>query len=295
MNVGYIESIFSNLDKVQSGFDVPSCSTLYLAAASTLCAESFSGKVVGVTDGDTIEVMREGTQREGGKAMAAEFAFEPVADTLQALTEALTGIATSERKDLFLSLGYLLQRLRGQGFLGALHAEWKRLREKGRIRDDYAETEQCQACLQELLDCLDRDSPDGVEFGFIKRVFLAAARERKSDRESVLPQQYMRVSRGLTSGEILVLVAAYRLSKNPPESSTGSALEWLRQVAAESGLVHPSLAEIHEQSLMKKCLLTPRKWPDGSGISSGERYRLTSLAIGLCEFVLEEEDEEPGG
>jgi len=116
-------------------------------------------------------------------------ALGPVADTLQALTEGLTGIASSEKKELFLSIGYLLQRLRGQSFLEALHAEWQRLREKGRIRDDYSQTEQCQACLQELLDCLDRDSPDKVRFDFIKGVFLAAAQEKRSDRDSVLPQQ----------------------------------------------------------------------------------------------------------
>ena len=69
----------------------------------------------------------------------------PMTDTLQALTQALTGIATSDRKDLFLSIGYLFQRLRGRTFLEALNKEWERLREKGRIKDDYPGTEQCQA------------------------------------------------------------------------------------------------------------------------------------------------------
>ena len=114
-------------------------------------------------------------------------ALGPVVNTLQALAEALTGIATSDRKDLFLSIGYLFQRLRGQSFLEAFNAEWQRLREEGRIRDDYSQTEQCQACLQELLDCLDRYFPDKVRFDFIKGVFLAAAQEKRSDRESACP------------------------------------------------------------------------------------------------------------
>ena len=66
----------------------------------------------------------------------------PIADTLRALTEALTGVAASDRKDLFLSIGYLLQRLRGRRFLQALNDEWEQLRAKGQIKDDYPQTEQ---------------------------------------------------------------------------------------------------------------------------------------------------------
>jgi hypothetical protein len=211
-------------------------------------------------------------------------ALTPLVNTLQALTEGLTGIASSDRKDLFLSIGYLLQRLRGQSFLKAFDAEWQRLREKGRIRDDYSQTEQCQACLQELLDCLDRDSPDKIRFDFIKRVFLAAAQEKQSDRDSVLPQQYMRLARQLSSGDILVLSAAYQLSRGSTKCS-GSAREWLSEVAKQSGLEHSSLVEIHEKALMEKHLLTGRYNSDRSGVDT-DHYRLTPLAVGLCEFLL---------
>jgi len=211
-------------------------------------------------------------------------ALGPVADTLQALAEALTGIASSDRKDLFLSIGYLFQRLRGQSFLGAFDAEWQRLREKGRIRDDYSQTEQCQACLQELLDSLDRDSPDKIRFDFIKRVFLAAAQEKQSDRDSVLPQQYMRLARQLSSGDILVISAAYELSKYPAER-TNSAREWLNKIAKQSGLEHSNLVEIYEKALMEKYLLTGRLLSDRSEVDT-EHYRLTPLAVGLCEFLL---------
>lgn len=214
-------------------------------------------------------------------------ALAPLVDTLQVLTEGLTGIASSEKKELFLSIGYLLQRLRGQSFLEALHAEWLRLREKGRIRDDYPETEQCQACLQELLDCLDRDSPDKVRFDFIKGVFLAAAQEKRSDRESVLPQQYMRLARQLSSGDILVLSATYQLFKGPTKC-TGHAREWLSEVARQSGLQHSGLVELYETGLIEKHLLTKRYESDRSGVDR-ENYRLTPLAVGLCDFLVDSE------
>jgi hypothetical protein len=222
-------------------------------------------------------VLTESTPKE--KALA------PLVDTLQALTEGLTGIASSDRKDLSLSIGYLLQRLRGQSFLEALNAEWQKLREKGRIHADYSQTEQCHACLQEVLDCLDRDSPDKVRFDFIKGVFLVAAQEKRSDRESVLPQQYMWLARQLSSGDILVLSATYQLSIGSAKC-TGSAREWLSEVAKQSGLKHSGLVEIHEKALMEKHLLTGRDNSDRSGVDT-EQYRLTPLAVGLCEFLID--------
>ncbi|MBI3000707.1 MAG: hypothetical protein HYY46_19985 [Deltaproteobacteria bacterium] len=176
----------------------------------------------------------------------------PIANTLRALTEALTGVAASERKDLFLSIGCLLQRLRGRTFLQALNDEWERLRAKGRIKDDYPQTEQCQACLQEILDCLDRDSPDKIRFDLMKSIFLAAATETQSDRNSVLSQQLMGLARRLSAGEILVLSATYELSKSHLGTTNQGATSWLSTVAKKSGLEHPSLVELHEAALMEK-------------------------------------------
>lgn len=68
----------------------------------------------------------------------------PISTTLLGLTEALTAIASSDRKEWALSIGYFLQRLRGHTFLQALNDEYESLRKKGRIKDDYPETEQCR-------------------------------------------------------------------------------------------------------------------------------------------------------
>jgi len=94
----------------------------------------------------------------------------------------------------------------------------------------------------------------------------------------------MRLARQLTSGEILVLSAVYTLSNSPGES-TGHAREWLNKVAKQSGLEHSDLVEIYEEALMEKFLLTGRLLSDRSGVRTGH-YRLTPLAVGLCEFLL---------
>ena len=202
------------------------------------------------------------------------------------IAEGSTGAIPSQRSDYFLSLGYVLQRHRSRECLQTLQEEWEVYRAKGLIEDDYIQSEQHKECLQEMLDFLDRDSPDETRFAVLKKILLTAATEEISTRESVLPQQYMRVCRGLTSGEILVLLTTYTTAESSalPEDHT-SAARWLEIVAERSGLKHPELVEIHERSLIEKNLLTPRKYPDHSGIDPGHSFRLTNLASDICKFI----------
>jgi hypothetical protein len=206
-------------------------------------------------------------------------------DTLKSLTEGLTGVASSDRKDLFLSLGHIFQRLRAGQFLQTLMNEWNQFRNKGRIKDDYVESEQHKACLQEMLDFLDKDSPEEIRFSFLKRLFLSAATEKVKTRDSVLPQQYMRICRGLSSGEVLILQAAYSIAKKGGYENDSSARQWLQIIANESGLELSELVDIHDRTLEEKQLLVPRRHGDRSGVILGKYYRLTNLAFEICEFI----------
>lgn len=219
------------------------------------------------------------------KYFGKEATYELLADTYNSLMEGLTGVASSDRKDLFLSLGHIFQRLRSGQFLRTLMDEWKQFREKGRIKDDYVQSEQHQACLQEMLDFLDKDSPDEIRFSFLKKIFLSASTEKVSSRNSVLPQQYMHLCRGLSSGEVLVLQAAYSIAKKDGYKNHTNAQNWLQSIAQESGLVLPQLVDIQDRTLEEKRLITPRKHGDRSGVSLGKHYRLTDLGYEICKFI----------
>jgi len=211
-----------------------------------------------------------------------------LARTIRNLAEGITGIAASEKKDWYLSIGYLLQRFRSGRFLETLKSEWEEYRDKGRIKNDYVDTEQHRECLQEILDFLDRDSPDHTRFAAIKRVFLNTATERLSSRDSVLPQQYMRICRKLSSGEVLVLQATFQLAKEYGESVPElGATGWLRRLAETSHLTHEELVELHEHTLMEKNLISPRRYGDRSGIVQTKHFRLTALGYELCRFMQE--------
>ena len=207
------------------------------------------------------------------------------------LVEGIIGVAASERKDLILSLGHLFQRVRSGRFLRTLIDEWDHYREKGKIKDDYIRTEQHQECLQEMLDFLDKDSPDELRFSVLKKIFLVAATETQSSRDSVLPQQYMRLCRALNAGEVLVLSATYHIAQHDvavqkiKALKDLSAVKWLATIAENSGLKYTELVEIHERNLIEKNLLTKRELGDRSGVSLGKRYRLTGLGYEICQFL----------
>lgn len=214
-------------------------------------------------------------------------------DTTVSLIAGFSSVAASDRKDLILSIGHIFQRLRSGSFLEALKKEWECYIEKGRIKDDYIDSEQHQECLQEMLDFLDKDSPDERRFSILKAIFLGAATETKSTRGEVLPQQYMSLCRTLSSGEVLVLQATFAIADRGSWSTIKYALDWLNVVAKESGLHTSELVEIHERKLIEKNFLTDRVTHDMSqkhadkGVDIGVNYRLTPLAIQMCKFIKE--------
>jgi len=228
----------------------------------------------------TKEIVPKGLQKETSDILD---------DTLTALIEGLTGIAASRREELALSVGHIFQGLRKGQFLTILSREWNQYKEKGKIRDDYQFSEQHKACLQELLDFLDKDLPDEITFSLLKKIFLVAATEKVSDRESLLPQQYLKICRKLSSAAILILIATYNIANNKEMTAKyrelTSAREWLSIIANESGLVYPEIVEIYEDELIKNNLLIPRIHDDKSGVVLRGLFRLKDLGLAICQYM----------
>lgn len=214
-------------------------------------------------------------------------------ETAKGLVAGIFGLAASDRKDLILSLGYIFQRTRSGTFLNALLKEWDRYREKGRIKDDYVNTDQHQECLQEMLDFLDRDSLHSLRFRMLKAIFLGAATETQSTRDSVLPQQYMSLCRSFTSGEALVLQATYSIVERG-EGASIRAAERHDVIAKESGLESPLLVGLHERKLIEKNLVADPKYAEMHGVDLRSSCRLTPLGLALCKFIMTFEDQDSG-
>ena len=207
--------------------------------------------------------------------------------TFENVVAGISGVAASKREDFILSVGHVLQKTRSTQFLSTLMSEWDKFVNKGKIAEGHEETEQHVSCLQEILDFIDKDLPDEIRFTNLKKVFLMSATERYSTRDSVLPQQYMRICRSLTSGQTLVLNATYAIAVEDwwKKEKPNSAKTWLDIIAKNSGLIFPELVEVHEAGLIEKNLLTVREYSDRSGIYPGNHFRMTELGFQLCEFI----------
>lgn len=213
-------------------------------------------------------------------------------NTLESLLHGLTGIALSNRSDVVLSISSIFQKMRGGQFLSNISNEWERYKQKDKIKDDYQFSEQHKSCLQELLEFLDKDSPNELRFRIIKQIFLVASTEEISDRDSVLPLQFMKIARSLTDGEIILISAVWNFAKNHEGSYDEhySANRWLEDMKQPTGLKYKILLEIHERGLIEKRLISRRTNADQSGVQVNPNFRLTDLGYDFCQYISRYED-----
>jgi hypothetical protein len=203
------------------------------------------------------------------------------------IAEVLTGLLASGPADWKLSTGKIVQALIKGNLLTQLGREIKKYQEKGKIKEDYLETDISRVSFKELLSFIDEEVPDKLRFKAIKSIFLYSISKNVSPRDQVLAYELMKICKKLSSGDILVLLAIWKLRDNKTKSNNPiySATEWLKEVAVETGHNLAELVEIHERKLIELRLISNRIYPDKSGVSLGKYFRLTDLGVKLCEFI----------
>lgn len=210
------------------------------------------------------------------------------------LLQAGTGLVVSSKKDLVKDFSHILQEATKGRLLNGLGEAYKDLRNRGKIKEDYETTDQCRQELPYIFNTLDSEAViDEKRFEAIRNIFLNAAQERLSDRNSQLPLEMMRIASTLNRGEILVLEACYQFNQEHmaiPNREAGSrnvqyndAHTWLNLIAEKSGLGIPDLIEAYEKSLMGKGLLRPRT--AGGNVVVDTNYHLSGTGLKLCEFI----------
>ena len=91
-----------------------------------------------------------------------------------------------------------------------------------------------------------------------------------------------------------MLQDTYAIVERGGGSSSIQAQDWLKNISKESGLKSSELVEIHEQKLIEKNLITGRRYGDRSGVDVGSFYRLTSLGLAICKFIMTFEKQNDG-
>jgi hypothetical protein len=216
---------------------------------------------------------------------------------LENLLQYVPGLLESTKGENATRLSRLLQAFNSGRFIQQLDKELADLRKSSSIKDDYFVQEQALEGLQILFEFIDEDSPDLVRFEAMKQVFLTMCQEKDnlSDRNDPIPTQLLRICRGLSSGELIVLTTAYKLRTEVKEERKQGKQPigyWHEEIAQGSGLVFPDLVDFHERKLMDKNLITPRYQNDDL-IYYGAKNRLTDLGETLCEFIGELDPRHP--
>ncbi|MCL4704771.1 hypothetical protein KJ068_06400 [bacterium] len=213
-----------------------------------------------------------------------------IAAALNKADAILTGVVGTEKLELLMIPGRLVQAARNNSFLLQLAQEFQTLVNKGKIKSDYGKTEQATSCFQELLAALEHPPVDETKFEALKTIFLKASTEELTSRDDPTPQLLMSIVKEMSSGEILLLAAVYKLGLGKlPTNATNSAQGWLQYISQNSVLSTTGMVEFFEAGLLEKKLLTDRRLPDRSGIDSRHHFRLTDLGIKLCSFFVQKD------
>ena len=216
----------------------------------------------------------------------SENGFDKALVVMKTATEVIAGALKSDKGDLVITIGRLLAGLRGR-FPELLMHEFKRLKEKGKVKDDYYDTEQFKTGFQELFDAIENDPIDENVFNAMKRIFLVALTEQMSDRFDPLPLEYLRLCRTLSPGAILLMYANYKIIQGGKFVILKKSLHlWIEKVQENSDLKHKDLILLHEQELVDRHILRERLHSDRSGVGLDDvTYRLTDLGYSICEYI----------
>lgn len=201
---------------------------------------------------------------------------------LEESPEILTGFLEKVGGEVFSSPMRIFHASLKGNFLKQLAAEAEKLRRNGEVKEDYFETNQAKACFVELMDIVDKKSPDPARLDAIKKVFLTIATEKLGNRNDPLPQQILSIVGDLSAGELILLAAMYKAGG----MNVYTAVEqWISEMADKTRFMRVELVVLHEQKLIGKLLVLPRHVATENRITWGQRNRLTDLGIAVCEFL----------
>lgn len=209
--------------------------------------------------------------------------IEPI--TINRIIDGLSGFVTGSKGDYAQTANRLLKSIVAHDFFYQLQMEWDKYCVKGKVELDYVNSKPYLNSLSELLDYLDKDIPNDEIAGTLKKLFFIPAFKDYYKEDKLLAIEYMKIVRKMVPGELMVLFTAYNNIDLKNSKSYWDASDWLQVIADKSTLKYAELVELHEKNLIDLCLVTKRMNSDGSGVSLGEYFRLTSLGYNLCKYI----------
>lgn len=212
-----------------------------------------------------------------------------LSQTVENIAAGIVGISDFNRDKLILSASHLVKSLIKGKLLDGLNQEWSSYVEEGRIKADFDFSPEHYNTMAEMLDYLDNGVPNDKVFGVMRKIFFTTILEEKQEDDSLLPYEYMRIAKELSSVEILVLTTIRKMYLN--EDFTTSANDhtginyFFSKIADKTGLRHIELLGQHMESLYQKDLL-PGSFSSNSAASQYNKSKCpTNLGMAFCSYI----------
>lgn len=205
---------------------------------------------------------------------------EFLGDPLPVIAGAITAYLAHPTAALGLGVRVAQSALQGRMYK-QFHAEIKYLKEKGKLPDDFENQPNGFQSWTELLDVIDKETPDQERLDAIKAMFLAANQVNATDGRRMLGYQLFQIAKKLRSNDLLVLKEAYQLSIKP--GGHENARDWGVRLAQALGHNLIGLVEHAEVTLVDHKLLCARSDHE----TRVPANRVTDLGKAFCEQLQE--------
>lgn len=177
-----------------------------------------------------------------------DFLQEP----LTLIAETITGALAVGKTGVMVAGGRIVQALLKGRLFEQWAAEFRALREAGKIPNDFAERKYGFQTWVELMTIIDEEAPDVDRLEALKALFYAVNKVTPEDKDHIIAYQLWRIAKQLNSGDLLLLKCFYehdhRFGETPYEN-------WLSQLTNLSGFGMIELVQLHVARLVELRLL----------------------------------------
>ena len=218
-----------------------------------------------------------------------KFLSQPKKVIAEDIVSGLTGVFASGSSGIVLAASRIVQGALKGRMMAQAGKEIREFIEKGKLKEDYAETKYGFQSLAELLNFIDSEAPDEDRFEAVKAMFFVLNSVDTKQSNEMLSYQLFKLSMKLSSSQLFLLKLSYVYYKENGAFSNSSHNEWVKIMAEKAGHQIYTLVIQDEKSLMDNGLLSERKFPDESGIHAANA-RLTDLGIKFCEYLVQYEE-----
>jgi len=203
------------------------------------------------------------------------------------IAELITGYLAVGNAGMFVASGRLVQAV----LKGKLFQQWgnefKKLRDAGKIPDDFGEKRYGPKTWEELMRIIDEETPDADRLDALKAMFYEVNKANVSDATRIAAYHLWQIVKSLSSGELLLLKTAFEqrdtYKSSLPSPGYDSYDYWANCMAQSIGHNMAGLIGVHEKKLTELGLLSQRS--ENQRGTSPVNARLTDLGIKVCENI----------